>query len=73
MTSAVANIFLPANDVNTTRVQASSWPQRDSSWYPTPLTPHDTGEGNLPVLMNIITLWLWTEQDVGWWKWTTAS
>lgn len=73
MTAAVANIFLSANDVNTARVQASSWPQRDSSWYPTPLTPHDTGKGNLPVLMDIITLWLWTEQDVGWWKWTTAS
>lgn len=73
MTNVSDNILLQANDVNTVQDQASSWPQLDSSWYPTACTPHDRGEGSLPILMNIIVLWLRMEQDLGWWKWTTTS
>lgn len=73
MTGVGPNILLQASDASTVQVQASSWPQLDSSWYPAPLTPHDMGEGSLPILMDIIALWLWMEQDVSWWKWTTAS
>lgn len=30
------------------------------------------GEGSLPVLIDLIVLWLWMDQDVCWWKRTTT-
>lgn len=56
MTGVGSDILLPASDVNTAQIQASSWPQLDSSWSPAPLTPHNMGEGSLPILMDIIAL-----------------
>lgn len=49
-------ILLPANSVNTAQVQASSWPQLDSCWYPALFPPHGMGEGILPMHTNITSL-----------------
>ncbi|KAJ4948265.1 hypothetical protein JOQ06_019801, partial [Pogonophryne albipinna] len=44
------------NPVNTAQVQASSWPQLDSCWYPALFPPHGMGEGILPIHTNITSL-----------------